>query len=82
TSYQDPNVPFRISDVYMTGILPDYLSLPRHPISDFLIRYQGNCEGFFSNPKAFTCAVGSHHGDNSDVFAKYNQYWQSARKFL
>ncbi|CAF1547051.1 unnamed protein product [Adineta ricciae] len=32
TSYQDPNVPFRISDVYMTGILPDYLSLP-HSLS-------------------------------------------------
>ncbi|UJR09905.1 hypothetical protein I4U23_014127 [Adineta vaga] len=76
TSYHDPNTPFRISDVYMTGILPDYLSLARQPMSDYIIRYQSNCEDFFTNPKAFTCAVGSHHGDTTDVFHKYNLYWQ------
>ncbi|CAF1577216.1 unnamed protein product [Rotaria sp. Silwood1] len=81
-SYQDPNRPFRISDVYLTGILPDYLSLQRQPMFDYNIRYQGNCENFFEHPKSFACAVGLHHGDTSDVFDKFNRYWQCVKKFL
>ncbi|CAF2669811.1 unnamed protein product [Rotaria sp. Silwood2] len=81
-SYQDPNRPFRISDVYLTGILPDYLSLRRQPMSDYNIRYQGSCEKFFENPKSFACAAGLHHGDTSDVFAIFNRYWQYVKKSL
>ncbi|CAF0932941.1 unnamed protein product [Rotaria sordida] len=81
-SYQDPNRPFRISDVYLTGILPDYLSLRRQPMSDYTIRYQGSCENFFENPKSFACAAGLHHGDTSDVFSTFNRYWQSVKKSL
>jgi hypothetical protein len=64
------------------GILPDYLSLPRHPMSDYGIRYQGNCENFFDHPKSFACAAGLHHGDNVDVFNKFNHYWQRVRKSI
>jgi hypothetical protein len=49
-------------------------------MSDYGIRYQGNCENFFDHPKAFACAVGLHHGDNVDVFDKFNRYWQRVRK--
>jgi hypothetical protein len=51
-------------------------------MSDYNIRYQGNCEDFFDNPKSFACAVGLHHGDKTDVFDKFNRYWQRVRKFL
>jgi len=37
---------------------------------------------FFDHPKSFACAVGSHHGDTSDVFDKYNRYWQRIRQSL
>jgi hypothetical protein len=67
---------------YFRGILPDYLSLPRQPLSDYTIRYEGDCENFFDHPKAFACAIGSHHGDTSDVFQKFNRYWQRVRKSL
>jgi hypothetical protein len=68
--------------LFFRGILPDYLSLPRQPISDYSIRYQGDCEDFFNHPNSYACAVGLHHGDTSDVFDKYNRYWQRVRKFL
>ncbi|CAF1219046.1 unnamed protein product [Adineta steineri] len=81
-SYYDYEKPFRISDVYVTGILPDYLSLPRTSMSDYQIRYVNDCEGFFANPNAFACAAGLHHGDTSDVFDKFHRYWQLIRKLL
>ena len=62
------------------GILPDYLSLSRSPMSDYTIRYQGSCDNFFSDSKAFTCAAGLHHGESGDVFALFNRYWQEIRR--
>ena len=64
------------------GILPDYLSLPRQPMLDYTIRYQGECTDFFKHSNSFACAAGSHHGDNQDVFDKFNRYWSHVRKFL
>ncbi|CAF0783674.1 unnamed protein product [Didymodactylos carnosus] len=69
--------PFRISDVYITGILPDYLDIRRTPMSNYNIRYSGSCDQFFDNYKqSFACASGEHHGDNTDVFILYNKYWK------
>jgi hypothetical protein len=40
----------------------------------------GNCENFFNISTAFVCASDSHHGIKSDVFRKYNRYWQLIKK--
>ncbi|CAF3026608.1 unnamed protein product [Rotaria socialis] len=81
-AYRNTDKPFRISDVYLTGILPDYLSIERQPLPNYNIRYQGSCENFFENPTSFACAVGLHHGDSTDVFDKFNRYWQYVKKSL
>ncbi|CAF3066613.1 unnamed protein product [Rotaria socialis] len=78
-AYQDVE-PFRISDVYFTGIIPDYLSIPRQPLSNYSIRFFGNCDNFFNHPTAFACAGSSHHGNTSDTFNKFNQYWQLVKQ--
>ncbi|CAF4640272.1 unnamed protein product [Rotaria sp. Silwood1] len=75
TAYQDPE-PFRISDVYLTGIIPDYLSIPRQSLSDYKIEFTRSCDDFFRHSKAFACADSIHHGNTSDTFSKFNQYWQ------
>ncbi|CAF0913355.1 unnamed protein product [Didymodactylos carnosus] len=72
--------PFRISDVYITGILPDYLRINRESMSEYNIRYLGSCETFFNNYKhSFACAVGSHFGSANDVFIQYNKYWKTLK---
>ena len=68
--------------LYFSGILPDYLSLERKPMSNYDIRYQGSCEKFFEGSNSFACAAGLHHGDSSDVFEKFNRYWQSVKNLL
>ena len=68
--------------MFFSGILPDYLSIQRQPLPDYNIRYQGSCENFFENPKSFACAAGLHHGDSTDVFDKFNRYWQYVKKSL
>lgn len=35
-------------------------------MSNYNIRYTGNCENFFDSPNSFACAAGLHHGDTSD----------------
>ncbi|CAF3948866.1 unnamed protein product [Rotaria sp. Silwood2] len=79
TAYQDPE-PFRISDVYLTGIIPDYLSIPRQSLSDYDIEFTNGCDEFFRHSKAFACANSIHHGNTSDTFSKFNQYWQLVKK--
>ncbi len=51
-------------------------------MSDYTIRYQGNCDNFFDNPNSLACAAGLHHGENLDVFSIFNRYWQSVRRSL
>jgi hypothetical protein len=63
-----------------SGIIPDYLSIPRQSMSRYYIRFDGDCENFFSNLRAFACAAGAHHGNSSDVFQKFNRYWQLIKK--
>ena len=50
-------------------------------MSDYTIRYQGDCENFFDQPKSFACAADLHYGNTSDVFEKFNRFWQRVRKF-
>jgi hypothetical protein len=66
--------------LFFSGILSDYLSLPRHPMSNYHIRPGGNCENFFDDPKSFACPTNAHYGDASDAFPKFNRYWQHIRK--
>lgn len=49
---------------------------------DYNIRYQGECTDFFQSSNAFACAAGLHHGDNQDVFEKFNRYWSQVRTLL
>jgi len=79
TAYQDPE-PFRISDVYLTGIIPNYLSISPQSISTYDIQYDGDCENFFNHSTAFACATGSHHGVSNDIFASFNICWQLIKK--
>ena len=51
-------------------------------MSDYNIRYQGNCDNFFDDRRSFACAAGLHHGDTSDVFDKFNRHWQRVKQFL
>jgi hypothetical protein len=51
-------------------------------MSNYNIRYMGSCDGFFDNSNSFACGLSMHHGDTSDIFDKFNRYWQSARQFL
>lgn len=65
---------------FFRGILPDYLSLSRQSMSNYGIRYQGNCDNYFTGAQAFACAAGLHHGQSTDVFALFNRYWQEVRQ--
>jgi hypothetical protein len=65
---------------HFSGIIPDYLSIPRRSMSNYDVRYEGDCKDYFSHSNAFACAAGSHHGESSDVFSKFNRYWQLIRK--
>jgi hypothetical protein len=51
-------------------------------MSDYAICLQRTCENFFDHPKAFAGAATLHHGDNVDVFDRFNHYWQSVRKSI
>lgn len=72
--------PFFMSDVYVTGILPEYLGIERKHL-DLLISYRStdDCEQFFrqSNAEAFACASSLHYGTAKvNVFERFNSYWR------
>jgi hypothetical protein len=72
--------PFHLSDVYVTGILPEYIGITRQHIS-LLISYRStdDCEHFFSqnNPDTYACASSLHYDKKqTNVFERFNVYWQ------
>ncbi|CAF0854459.1 unnamed protein product [Didymodactylos carnosus] len=84
TFYRDKQR-FSISDVYITGILPEYLNITRKSMSNYQIGYRPNekCEHFFrqENSLAYACAVSLHYNAYGEenkwtVFEEYNVYWQ------
>jgi hypothetical protein len=66
--------------LFVRGILADYLSLPRHHMSNYNIRAGGNCEKFFDDPKSLACPTGAHYGDTNDAFPQFNHHWRLIRK--
>jgi hypothetical protein len=69
------------NECFSRGILPDYLSLSRQPMSDYQICRE-NCGKFFHDHRAFAGATGSHVSDKNDVFDEFNDFWQVIRKSL
>lgn len=73
--------PFHISDVYVTGILPEYLGIRRQNLFlEIRSRMNDDCQSFFSKALAFVCASSSHHlqhssNDSEHRFELFNQYW-------
>lgn len=62
--------------LFCSGIIPDYLSIQRQSLSNYKIRFTGDCDNFFNDSTAFVCAENNHHGQNIDVFKQFNHYWQ------
>lgn len=72
--------PFFMSDVYVTGILPEYLNISRRSLG-LVISYLStdDCETFFSQTSAdhFACASSSHYGTSqASIFQRFNVYWK------
>ena len=77
--FRDPK-PFFMSDVYVTGILPEYLGIERQHLG-LLISYRStdDCEQFFrqADPDSFACASSLHYGAvKVNIFERFNAYWQ------
>ncbi|CAF3489175.1 unnamed protein product [Rotaria sp. Silwood1] len=71
--------PFHISDVYVTGILPEYVGIQRKNLG-LLISYRSSddCEKFFSEKNAnnYACASSLHYNNKQvDIFERFNTYW-------
>ncbi|CAF0768894.1 unnamed protein product [Adineta ricciae] len=73
-----------MSDVYITGILAEYMNIPRQHLR-FQISYLSNddCEVFFNADNAYACASSSHYVSkqaptsiNVDIFERFNTYWK------
>ena len=77
--FRDPK-PFFMSDVYVTGVLPDYLGIERQHLG-LLISYRStdDCEQFFrqTDPDSFACASSLHYSTSKvNIFERFNAYWQ------
>ncbi len=51
-------------------------------MSNYRICHQRNCELYIDHPRVFASATTLHHGDNADIFHKFNRYWQIVRKAI
>ncbi|UJR30864.1 hypothetical protein I4U23_018379 [Adineta vaga] len=72
--------PFHLSDVYVTGILPEYVGIERLNLGVF-ISYRSNddCGEYFKehNPSRYACASTIHYNNQKrNIFDQYNRYWQ------
>ena len=69
---------FPLSDVYLTGILGEYLGIRRRALAlRIASRAEDDCRTFFKDPAAFACVSSSHHSskENVDIFDIFNSYW-------
>ncbi|UJR15757.1 hypothetical protein I4U23_002692 [Adineta vaga] len=76
---------FQLSDVYVTGILPEYMNIQRRHLR-FKISYQSmkdNCELFFNENNAYACATSLHYAQDTlsisrdvYIFERFNVYWK------
>lgn len=75
---------FHLSDVYVTGILPEYMDIPRkHLRLQMSSQDIDDCDSFFQLDNAFACASGLHYEKDSAssikdvyVFERFNVYWK------
>ncbi len=79
TFFRDQN-PFHMSDVYVTGILPEYLGIERKHLG-LIISYRSSddCEKFFqqNDPDTYACASSLHYDDKRiNVFERFHTYGQ------
>jgi hypothetical protein len=79
TFFRDQN-PFHLSDVYVTGILPEYIGIKRKHLG-LTISYRStdDCEEFFSqsDPHAYACASSLHYNNKqTNTFERFNTYWK------
>ena len=79
TFYRQSNAPLQISEIYITGILAEYLNIERQSLVDYEINWdtEYSCEKFFSrsNPlQAFACVTNIE--PSSNIFERYHVYWQ------
>jgi hypothetical protein len=77
--FRDKN-PFHMSDVYVTGILPEYIGIERKHLG-LVISYRSSddCENFFSqnDPDSYACASSLHYNNKQiNVFERFNIYSQ------
>jgi len=80
---------FHLSDIYVTGILPEYLNISRRHISLRMnSRGLDDCESFFHQGNAFACASTSHYHDeltssmrDEYILERFNKYWQLVYKY-
>ncbi|CAF4378881.1 unnamed protein product, partial [Adineta steineri] len=87
TFFRD-KLPFHMSDVYVTGIIPEYVDIKRQDLN-LLISYRSDddCEKFFKerNPNSYACASSLHYNQKQmNIFERFNTYWQHVyeNKFL
>jgi hypothetical protein len=72
---------FHMSDVYVTGILAEYLSIQRrHLPLQINSRQNDDCDLFFTGHRAYACASSNHYDQQSsardrDMFRSFNRYW-------
>lgn len=79
TFLRDKN-PLQMSDVYVTGLLPEYLGIRRRHLG-LIISYRSSddCEAFFqqNDPDTYACASSLHYNDKKvNVFERFYTYWQ------
>jgi len=76
TITRQPDVLLPLSNIYITGILPEYLNIERQSLVDYKINIDKTipCEKFFTNPKSFACVTNIKSSKN--IFEYYSNYWQ------
>ncbi len=79
---------FHLSDVYVTGILAEYMNIPRENLR-LKMSSQDNddCDLFFQFDNAFACASALHYRqtptsslNDADVFERFHIYWKRIYK--
>ena len=79
TFYRQSIAPLSISNIYITGILAEYLNIERQSFVNYRINFDENisCEKFFmkiNSQQSFACIT--HIESTRDVFEQYHLYWQ------
>jgi len=79
TFYRQSNILLPISNIYITGILAEYLNIKRQSLVNYQINYHSNnsCEDFFTNTNpllAFACIINNEISEN--ILQQYYIYWQ------